>query len=443
MSLYIDQLAKDLGRAPKEIKKLIGLNLVADGADDLVVGMLGGCAGTNYGENNSLMAITRNYSVAVLMTAAGIAIVLAFIAKLAALVGTLPVAVTGGLAIYLFGVIGMQGIALLQSERVNLFDPKNLAIGATILVLGIGGNLALKQSATGVPDGLFPFKIPFLFPEGIPAIVFAAIVGILMNVALRSAATVEIRREGTKQYRVLRLDIGGWKLETGGRIASFQLPASSLQIGRFQRCNPSIMLSLRDHAEASALLAQGTGVVRAFMGGTDLLIRIRGGFVRPERVIDLKDLPGMRDIGLSEQGWLVIGAACTMNQVALPSDRAAALRPPRAGLQLGCLLSACATVPPSAATSATPAPPPTPRPRSTVWMRWSRSSGRTAPVASPSPSSSSDRAKRRCSPGEFLTAIHLPPAPVGARGAFNKLGRTKIGDISMVSVAVYWLDDRR
>ena len=182
MSLYIDQLAKDLGHAPKEIKKLIGLNLVADGADDLVVGMLGGCAGTNYGENNSLMAITRNYSVPVIMTAAGIAIVLAFIGKLAALVGTLPVAVTGGLAIYLFGVIGMQGIALLQSERVNLFDPKNLAIGATILVLGIGGNLALKQAATGVPDGLFPFKIPFLFPEGIPAIVFAAIVGILMNV---------------------------------------------------------------------------------------------------------------------------------------------------------------------------------------------------------------------------------------------------------------------
>jgi transcription-repair coupling factor (superfamily II helicase) len=94
--------------------------------------------------------------------------------KLAALVNTIPVAVTGGLAIYLFGVIGKQGIALIQSERVNLFDPKNLAIGATILVLGIGGNLGLK-------DGLFPFQIPVLFPNGIPAIVFAAIVGILIN----------------------------------------------------------------------------------------------------------------------------------------------------------------------------------------------------------------------------------------------------------------------
>lgn len=174
MSLYIDQLAKDIGRKPKTIKNLIGLNLVADGADDLVVGFLGGCAGTNYGENNSLMAITRNYSVPVLFAAGGIAIILGFVGKLAALVNTIPVAVTGGLAIYLFGVIGKQGVALIQSERVNLFDPKNLAIGATILVLGIGGNL-------GLPDGLFPFKIPVLFPNGIPAIVFAAIVGILIN----------------------------------------------------------------------------------------------------------------------------------------------------------------------------------------------------------------------------------------------------------------------
>jgi uracil permease len=174
MSLYIDQLAKDLGRKPKEIKNLIGLNLVGDGSQDFVAGLFGGAAGTNYGENNSLMAITRNYSVPVLMTAGVIAILLAFIGILAALVGTVPIAVVGGLSIYLFGVIGMQGVALLQSERVNLFEPRNLAIGAVILVLGIGGNLAL-------PNGLFPFKVPVLFPNGIPAIVLSAIVGILLN----------------------------------------------------------------------------------------------------------------------------------------------------------------------------------------------------------------------------------------------------------------------
>ena len=174
MSLYIDQLAKEIGRAPLEIKNLIGLNLVADGSDDFIVGMLGGCAGTNYGENNSLMAITRNYSVPVLMAAGGIAILLGFVGKLAALVNTVPVAVTGGLSIYLFGVIGMQGIALIQSEKVNLFEPRQLAIGAVILITGIGGNLGLE-------NGLYPFYIPVLFPDGIPAIVFAAIIGILMN----------------------------------------------------------------------------------------------------------------------------------------------------------------------------------------------------------------------------------------------------------------------
>ncbi len=38
MSLYIDTLAEQLGRKPYSIKELIGLNLVADGADDIVVG---------------------------------------------------------------------------------------------------------------------------------------------------------------------------------------------------------------------------------------------------------------------------------------------------------------------------------------------------------------------------------------------------------------------
>jgi uracil permease len=188
MSLYIDRLAVDLGRKPFNIKELIGLNLVADGTDDIVAGFLGGCPGTNYGENNSLMAITRNYSVSVLMTAGVMAIVLGFFGKLVALVNTMPGAVIGGLSIYLFGVIGMQGVALLQSEKANLFDPKNLAVGAIILVLGIGGNLAL-------PNGLFPFTVPYLFPSGIPAIVFAAIVGILVNLIFVLFKTPEVRGE--------------------------------------------------------------------------------------------------------------------------------------------------------------------------------------------------------------------------------------------------------
>ncbi|HSL46237.1 MAG TPA: solute carrier family 23 protein [Anaerolineales bacterium] len=186
MSLYIDELAAELGRKPHRIKELIGLNLIADGADDLIVGFLGGAAGTNYGENNSLMAITRNYSTAVLMAAGVMAIVFGFFGKLVALINTMPQAVVGGLSIYLFGVIGMQGVALIQSEKVNLFDSKQLAVGALILILGIGGNLAL-------PNGVFPFQVPFLFPNGIPAIVFAAIVGIAVNAIFLIFKTPEVQ----------------------------------------------------------------------------------------------------------------------------------------------------------------------------------------------------------------------------------------------------------
>ena len=92
------------------------------------------------------MAITRNYSGPTLITAGGIAILLGFVGNLWPLVDTLPTAVTGGLAIYLFGVIGAQGIALQIAEKVNLFDPRKLAVIATILIIGIGGASASKAA---------------------------------------------------------------------------------------------------------------------------------------------------------------------------------------------------------------------------------------------------------------------------------------------------------
>ncbi len=170
ISLYVDQLAKELGKAPVKLSRFIGLNLVCDGLGDAINGLFGGCAGTNYGENNSLMAITRNYSGPALITAGVIAVLLGFIGKLEALVSTLPTAVTGGLAIYLFGVIGAQGIALQIAKKVNLFDPRKLAVIATILVIGIGG-------AIGFPGGMIP-----VFGLQLPSIATASVFGILLNV---------------------------------------------------------------------------------------------------------------------------------------------------------------------------------------------------------------------------------------------------------------------
>ncbi|HEY77110.1 MAG TPA: xanthine permease [Thermoflexia bacterium] len=174
ISLYVDELAVRMGRERYHLAELIGLNLVLDGLGDFINGMFGGVAGTNYGENNSLMVITRNYSGPSLIAAGVIAILLGFVGKLAALVGTIPVAVTGGLAIYLFGVIGMQGVALMLAEKVNLYDPKQLAIGAAIMVIGIGGHIGY--------GGNIPIPIlTGLFPDGLPAIATAAVVGIILN----------------------------------------------------------------------------------------------------------------------------------------------------------------------------------------------------------------------------------------------------------------------
>jgi uracil permease len=174
IGLYVDRLAEEKGEAAYELDKHVGFNLILDGIGDTINGLLGATAGTNYGENNSLMAITRNYSGPALMMAGVLSIALAFIAKLEALVGTVPLAVSGGLAIYLFGVIGMQGIALMQEHKVSMFDPRNLAIGAVIMVVGIGGNI-------GYAGGFLPVTIPGLFPNGLPAIATAAVLGILIN----------------------------------------------------------------------------------------------------------------------------------------------------------------------------------------------------------------------------------------------------------------------
>jgi len=175
ISLYVDRYADSVGEEKYELDQHIGFNLILDGIGDFINGLFGSTAGTNYGENNSLMAITLNYSGPVLIMAGAISMLLGFIGKLSALVATVPLAVSGGLAIYLFGVIGMQGIALMVENNVSLFNPRNLAVGAVIMVVGIGGNI-------GYANGFLPISIlQSIFPYGLPAIATAAVLGILVN----------------------------------------------------------------------------------------------------------------------------------------------------------------------------------------------------------------------------------------------------------------------
>jgi len=170
IDLYVNNLARKLGRKKEyPIASLLGTNLIGDGIGDMVAGVMGGPAGTNYGENNSVMAITRNFSVPVLFLAACFSMVLAFSGKLSAVINSVPGAVIGGVSIYLFGIIGAQGVALMISEKVDLFSARVLAVVSSILIIGIGGSNAF-------PQGMIP-----VFGIRLPAIATAAIVGILLN----------------------------------------------------------------------------------------------------------------------------------------------------------------------------------------------------------------------------------------------------------------------
>jgi len=175
ISLYVDHLAEDTGKEKYGLDKYIGFNLVLDGIGDMINGLFGGVAGTNYGENNSLMAITRNYSGPALIMAGVISVLLSFVGVLDGFLQTVHISVSGGLAIYLFGVVGMQGVALMIEHKVNLFDPRQLAIGAVILIVGVGGHI-------GFPGGLIPVPVfQSVFPSGLPAIDTGAVLGILLN----------------------------------------------------------------------------------------------------------------------------------------------------------------------------------------------------------------------------------------------------------------------
>lgn len=172
LDIYVNDLARKKGKGDYGIANKLGLNLIGDGIGDIVASLFGGPAGTNYGENISTMAITKNFSVKVLGTAAVMAIVLSFLQPLSNAIRSVPGSVINGACVYLFGVIGAQGIAIMVNKKVDLFDSRNLAVIAVILVVGLGG-------AYGFPNGMIP-----IFGAQLPAIATAATIGIVMNLLL-------------------------------------------------------------------------------------------------------------------------------------------------------------------------------------------------------------------------------------------------------------------
>lgn len=144
--------------------------LLGDGLATFVAGAIGGPANTTYGENTSVVGMTKVASVWVIGLAAIIAIALGFFSKFTALVSTIPNAVLGGVSLLLYGFIAVNGLKVLIQNQVNFNNTKNVIVASAMLVLGLGG------AAISIVSGDLSVTISGMS--------LAAIVGILLNLCL-------------------------------------------------------------------------------------------------------------------------------------------------------------------------------------------------------------------------------------------------------------------
>ena len=158
-------IGKDLLKDPGLHRTLLG-----DGVATLVAGAMGGPANTTYGENTSVVGMTKIASVWVIGLAAIFAIILGFLGKFTALVSTIPSPVLGGVSLLLYGFIAVNGLKVLIKNQVDFEQPKNVVVASTMLVLGLGG------AAIAIVSGDLSVTISGMS--------LAAIIGIFLNLIL-------------------------------------------------------------------------------------------------------------------------------------------------------------------------------------------------------------------------------------------------------------------
>ena len=111
--------------------------LLGDGIGSVAGALFGGCPNTTYGESVACVAITGNASVYTIITAAVLAILIAFISPFVAFVNSIPSCVMGGVCMALYGFIAVSGLRMIQ--KVELDKNKNLVVVSVSLITGIGG----------------------------------------------------------------------------------------------------------------------------------------------------------------------------------------------------------------------------------------------------------------------------------------------------------------
>ncbi|MFZ5881728.1 MAG: FAD binding domain-containing protein [Chloroflexota bacterium] len=193
-------------------------------------------------------------------------------------------------------------------------------------------------------------------------------------------------------------------------------------------------------AEASDFLASHAGEARPFLGGTDVFVRMRDGFLTPRYLVDVKKLDGMNDLRFDPQAGLTIGAAVNMNRVAAA---------PEVQAHYPLLAEACRTVASYQL-----------RTRATIVGNICNASpagdtigacllfdgvlhvqGVDGPRLVPLNGFFLGPGKTTLKAGDIVTAIQFPLPPQGCQGTYIKLGRNKLSDLSIVGVTALGCPD--
>ena len=159
-------IGKDLIKDPGLARTLLG-----DGLATFVAGFIGGPSNTTYGENTSVVGMSKIASIWVLRLAAIFAIILAFLGKFTALASTIPNPVLGGVSLLLYGFISVNGLKVLVENQVDFSKNKNVIVSAAMLVIGLGG------ATISISSGDFSLSIS--------GMALAAVVGIVLNLVLK------------------------------------------------------------------------------------------------------------------------------------------------------------------------------------------------------------------------------------------------------------------
>ena len=153
-------VGKDFVKDPGLHKTILG-----DGLATLVAGLLGSVPNTTYGENTSLLAITKNYNPKLLRRTAMIAIVLSFIGVFGAILQSVPACVIGGISLQLYCMIAWIGVKNIKDNK-SYKSIKKLIVIAVILIVGLSGLTITLGSIA------------------ISGLALAVIVGVILNLVL-------------------------------------------------------------------------------------------------------------------------------------------------------------------------------------------------------------------------------------------------------------------